>query len=145
MTEFLLTSPAGEVIARGDAALEALPDTRARAEALEAMLRTEIRALEAQERADAAQEEQQQAERVRDAMREATVRAFCDSIDALGRRLDAFERRRADEEEQAERERIEDALKALPTPPGEARSIHDAGPKDEFGPMPPPAHPTLEL
>jgi hypothetical protein len=108
---FKLTSPTGEVIMTGSmsAIMERLPDTHARDDALDNMLRTAIDAVEAEERRQGA---------VRSCAH--MLDAFADSMNA---RIDAYEAKceaeakaAAEEAEREEQERIQSMLDQLPDP-----------------------------
>ena len=94
----------GRMIGHGQSALESLPDTPAYREACVRAVSVEARALEAQERCDAAEqrrdtalEQKRIAEAVVDATRVSLLSKLCERCDALGRRMDKFERRAARE------------------------------------------------
>jgi hypothetical protein len=92
----------GTMIGHGRGALANLPDTPAQREACANLVRIQARAVEAQERCDAAEarrdlalEEQKLAEAVVDEARASLISQLCERAEDLGRRLDAFERARA--------------------------------------------------
>jgi hypothetical protein len=92
----------GAMVGRGAAALESLPDTPAQRERLMNMLRVETRAVDAQERCDAAKarrdaamEEQKLAQAIVNEARTSLVKQLCERADTLGQRLDAFARKQA--------------------------------------------------
>jgi hypothetical protein len=108
---FRLYGPSGEVIMTGSmsAIMERLPDTRARDDALDSMLRTAIDAVEAEEKRQ-------------DAVRSCAqmLDAFADQMNA---RIDAYEakceaeaRAAAEEAERKEQEQIQRVLDAGPDP-----------------------------
>jgi len=108
---FKLLNPTGEVIMTGsmNAIMERLPDTHARNDALESMLRTAIDAVEAEERANVA--------------RAAATQILSDGITRLSARMDSFEKARAISQKRAEaeaqrrgRQRVAAMLDALPDP-----------------------------
>jgi hypothetical protein len=135
----------GVMIGHGFAALASLPDTPAQREACANMVRVEARAVEAQERCDAAEarrdaalEQQELAEAMVDQARSSLISKLCERCDALNGRLDKFERARARE-----------YLDSLPDPDdpqggelsvvGPARFADPAGIDDE---IPEPSDPT---
>jgi hypothetical protein len=108
---FRLLDPDGKEIMTGsmNALLEHLPDTKARNQAIDSMLKTAIESLEA--------------ERTRDQAREASVRMLCDSIDRLCSRLDSYEEQRAqsiaraeEEQQRRDQEEVQAYLDKLPNP-----------------------------
>jgi hypothetical protein len=109
--QFTLSNPAGEVIMTGSmsAIMERLPDTRARNEAVESMLKVAADAATAQETLEEAHA--------------SAVQMIADSVTRLSQRLDAYvarrdaqQRRNAEEAERKEQEEIEQYLDGLPDP-----------------------------
>jgi hypothetical protein len=129
----------GKLEGHGFAALESLPDTPAYRDACTRAVRVEARAVEAQERCDAAErrrdqalEEQRLAEEVVNTARASLVSQLCERADALGRRLDKFERARA----RAHLDALPDPDypnrdPATPNPGGE---LHSVGPAEQRDP-----------
>jgi hypothetical protein len=122
----------GEMIGHGAAALESLPDTPAQREAADRMFRVEARAVEADERCDAALEEQRLAEAVVNQARMSLVRQLHERCDTLNGRLDKFERARA----RAHLDALPDpdypnSDPATPNPDGE---LHSIGPTEHYDP-----------
>jgi hypothetical protein len=118
----------GEMIGRGNAALAQLPDTSAQRQACADMYRVQAKAVEAQERCDAAerrrdraQAEQRLAEQVVDAAQSSLISTLCDRAAALGRRLDKMERKRTRK-----------YLDSLPDPdnPGSGSGLTTIGPTE---------------
>jgi hypothetical protein len=117
---FKLTSPTGEVIMTGSmsAIMERLPDTTARNDAIDSMLRTAVDAVEAEEKlADA---------------RASAAQILSDGITRLSSRMDSFEKARALSMKRAEaevqhraRQRVAAMLDGLPDPddPDETYSL----------------------
>jgi hypothetical protein len=108
---FKLTSPTGEVIMTGslDALMERLPDTHARNDALDSMLKIACDAVEAEERLEDAWA--------------CAAQILTDGITRLCARMDREEQRReeqqrqdAEEAERAAQEKIQRTLDALPDP-----------------------------
>jgi hypothetical protein len=108
---FKLTSPTGEVIMTGslDALMERLPDTHARNDALESMLKIACDAVEAEEKLEDA--------------RACATKILHDGITRLSARMDAFEKRRAismkrahAEAQRSDQQRVQAMLDALPDP-----------------------------
>ena len=107
--QFKLLDAHGNIVAQGAAALETLPDTHARADALASMMRIAADAVEAEQTLEEA--------------RASAAKMICEMADSLSKRMDAYEEqleaRREREEEEAEREEqeeIERELDALPDP-----------------------------
>jgi hypothetical protein len=108
---FKLLNPTGEVIMTGsmNAIMERLPDTHARNDALDSMLRTAVDAVEAEERANEA--------------RASAAQILSDGITRLSARIDSFEKARAismkraeAEQQRRDRQRVAAMLDALPDP-----------------------------
>src|SRR3974377_669470 len=108
---FRLLDPDGKEIMNGpmNAIMERLPNTRARNDALDSMLKTAIEAVEA--------------ERKRDEAIHSTAQMIVDGVTHLINRMDALEAKReaqrkadAEEAEREEQEQIQSMLDALPDP-----------------------------
>jgi hypothetical protein len=98
---FKLTSSTGAIIAHGalSSAMECLPDTHARTDAIEAMFRVAADAVAAEERANEA--------------RACAIKHFCDGITRLSARIDQFEKQRALSAKRAEAQRKEAAQRQV--------------------------------
>jgi hypothetical protein len=107
--QFKLLAADGTIIAQGAAALETLPDTKARAAALENMLKVAADAAEAEQTLEKAHA--------------SAVRMITDSVARLSHRLDAYlarreaqQRRDEEEAELKEQEELQEYLDSLPDP-----------------------------
>jgi hypothetical protein len=108
---FRLLDPGGQEIMSGPMSIimERLPDTHARYDALDSMLKIACDAVEAEQRADEA--------------RASMARSLCDGITRLTARLDSFEKARAISQRRAhaeaqrrDQQRVQAMLDALPDP-----------------------------
>jgi hypothetical protein len=141
---FKLTSPTGEVIMTGsmNAILERLPDTTARNDALDSMLKIACDAVEAEEKLEDA--------------RACATKILHDGITRLSARMDAFEKARAlsqkrahAEQQRRDQQRVQAMLDQLPDPDDPEphffdRKEREASPADQDpeGIIPAPEDPT---
>jgi hypothetical protein len=119
-----------------DAVLEPLPSTRARADAISSMYRVADSAVEAEQRRDAARDQQREAEAKRDA---ALAQRVTDALTRLSARLDALEEHHARQRAEDKARRIRDALSDLPgglAPSDDEPTQHPSGELHSLAPVP---------
>jgi hypothetical protein len=121
-----------------NAVLEQLPSTRARADAIQSMYRVADSAVEAEQRRDAARDQQREAEAKRDT---ALVQRLSDAIGNLSARIDAMEEYQARQVAADKARRIRDALSDLPghVPDGDGHEETIHATEGGLSPLLPPA------